>query len=46
MMNSKVVNLMPEHSKHCFSADFVQKEESGTYPIEFLNTIQLSGLLP
>jgi PIF1-like helicase len=46
MINSKVLNLMSGDSNHSFSADFVNEEEAGTYPVEFLNTLQLSGLPP
>jgi PIF1-like helicase len=46
MINSKVLNLIPGDSNHCFSADYVNEEETGTYPVEFLNTLQLSGLPP
>jgi ATP-dependent DNA helicase PIF1 len=46
MINNKVLNLMPGDSNHCFSADYVNEEEAGTYPDEFLNTLQLSGLPP
>ena len=46
MISSKVLNLMPGDSNHCFSADYVNEEEAGTYPVEFLNTLQLSGLPP
>ena len=33
MINSKVLNLMPGDSNHSFSADFVNEEEAGTYPV-------------
>jgi ATP-dependent DNA helicase PIF1 len=44
MINSKILYHMPGDSNHCFSADFVNEEEAGIYPVEFLNTLQLSGL--
>jgi ATP-dependent DNA helicase PIF1 len=44
MINSKILNHMPGDSNHCFSTDFINEEEAGIYPVEFLNTLQLSGL--
>jgi hypothetical protein len=35
MRNSKVLNLIPGDSTHCYSADFVNEEEAGTYPVKF-----------
>ena len=39
---------MPGDVHQCFSADFVHEndEHAHHYPVEFLNTLQLSGLPP
>jgi PIF1-like helicase len=44
MINIKVLNFMPGDSNHCVSAEFVDEEEAGTYPVEFINTLQLACL--
>jgi hypothetical protein len=33
MIISKILNHMPGDSNHCFSADFVNEEEAGIYPV-------------
>jgi hypothetical protein len=43
MINSKW-NLLPGDILNSYSADFVNEDESGAYPVELLNTLHLSGL--
>lgn len=46
MINRRVVDRLPGEVHHCYSADFVDDEDAGTYPVEFLNSLQISGLPP
>ncbi|KAK6021322.1 hypothetical protein OSTOST_13005 [Ostertagia ostertagi] len=46
MINRRVVARLPGDFRECLSADYVDEEDGCTYPVEFLNTLQLSGLPP
>jgi PIF1-like helicase len=46
MISSMVLNLISGDSNHCSSADFVHEDEAVTHPVEFVNTLQLSGICP
>lgn len=47
-INRKITDRIPGDVHQCFSADFVHEndEHAHHYPVEFLNSLQLSGLPP